>query len=119
MPEDVESAYREMPRTTRANGMPRSGPKARVATPSRTPVSDPGGIRCMLKSAGMSTPKFKLFNRTFWQSLIAVLVGNAIYYGIYRYLPPRGQHQLYRIDWGMAGDFWICVICYELVRMIP
>ena len=72
----------------------------------------------MLESAAMSGPKRTLFNRTFWQSLIAVLVGNAIYYGVERYLPPRGQHQLYRIDWGLAVDFWICVICYVLVRMI-
>jgi hypothetical protein len=35
------------------------------------------------------------------------------------YLPARGQHQLYRIDWGLAVDFWICVICYFLVRLIP
>ena len=75
--------------------------------------------RCILKSAGMPTPRRKVFNRSFWQSLVAVLVGNAIYYGIYRYLPPRGQHQLYRIDWGLAVDFWICVICYFLVRLIP
>jgi hypothetical protein len=73
----------------------------------------------MLESAAMSAPTLKLFNRTFWQSLIAVLVGNAIYYSVERYLPPRGQHQLYRIDWGLAVDFWICVICYVLVRMIP
>src|ERR1700691_1210689 len=74
--------------------------------------------RCILKSAGMPTPKRKVINRSFWQSLIAVLVGNTIYYSIERYLPPRGQHQLYRIDWGLAIDFWICVICYFLVRMV-
>jgi hypothetical protein len=73
----------------------------------------------MLESAAMSAPTLKLFNRTFWQSLIAVLVGNAIYYSVERYLPPRGQHQLYRIDWGLAVDFWICGTCYVLVRMIP
>jgi hypothetical protein len=71
------------------------------------------------ETAGMPTPKRTVFNRSFWQSLIAVLAGNAIYYGIYRYLPPRGQHQLYRVDWGLAVDFWICVICYFLIRMIP
>jgi hypothetical protein len=73
----------------------------------------------MLNSGQMPQPKKKLFNRTFWQSLIAVLVGNAIYYSVKRFLPPRGQHQLYQIDWGLAVDFWICVICYALVRMIP
>lgn len=57
-----------------------------------------------------------VFNRNFWQSLIAVLVGNVIYYALYRYLPARGQHHINRIDWGMAVDFWICVICYFLIR---
>ena len=72
----------------------------------------------MLESAAMSGPKIKIFNRTFWQSLIAVLVGNAIYYGVERYLPPRGRHQPYQIDWGLAVDFWICVACYGLARLI-
>jgi hypothetical protein len=45
------------------------------------------------------------------------LAGNAIYYAVYRYLPPRGQHQVNQIDWGLAVDFWICVICYFLVRL--
>jgi hypothetical protein len=35
--------------------------------------------------------------RSIWQSLIAVLAGNA---------------------WGLAVDFWICLVCYGLVRMI-
>ena len=73
----------------------------------------------MLNSGQMPQPKKKLFNRTFWQSLIAVLAGNAIYYCVEPYLPPRGHHQLYQIDWGLAVDFWICVICYSLVRTIP
>jgi len=58
------------------------------------------------------------FTRSFWQSLIAILVGNALYYGVYRYLPPRAQHQLYQIDWGLAVDFWICVVCYQLIKLI-
>jgi len=59
----------------------------------------------------------RIFTRSFWQSLIAILVGNAIYYGVYRYLPPRAQHQLYQIDWGLAVDFWICVVCYQLIKL--
>jgi hypothetical protein len=66
----------------------------------------------------MSQPKRRLFSRSFWQSLIAVLAGNAIYYSVERFLPARGQHQLYQIDWGLAVDAWICVVCYALVRMI-
>jgi hypothetical protein len=56
--------------------------------------------------------------RRFWQSLVAVLAGNAIYFGVERYLPPRAQHDIYQIDWGLAVDFWICLVCYGLVRLI-
>ncbi len=56
--------------------------------------------------------------RRFWQSLIAVLAGNAIYIGTERYLPPLGQHHIYQIDWGLAVDVWICLVCYGLVRLI-
>jgi len=71
------------------------------------------------ESAAMPTPKRKVFDRNFWKSLIAAVVGNAIYFSVERFLPPRGQHQLYQIDWGLAIDFYICFVCYVLVRMIP
>jgi hypothetical protein len=55
---------------------------------------------------------------SFWRSLIAVLAGNFIYLGIERYLPVAAQHQLYQIDWGLAVDFWICLVCYGLIRLL-
>lgn len=60
----------------------------------------------------------QLLNRSFWQSLIAVLAGNAIYFSIERFLPPAAQHHIYRVDWGMAVDFWICLLCYGVLRLI-
>ena len=50
--------------------------------------------------------------------LIAVVAGNAIYFSIEKFLPPRAQHQPFQIDWGLAIDFWICVVCYGIVRLI-
>jgi hypothetical protein len=50
--------------------------------------------------------------------LIAILAGNAIYFGLESHLPPRARHTPFHIDWGLAVDFWICVACYGLVRMI-
>jgi hypothetical protein len=47
-----------------------------------------------------------------------VLAGNAIYFSIERYLPLRAQHHLYQIDWGLGVDFWICLVCYGLVRLV-
>jgi len=56
--------------------------------------------------------------QNFWRSLVAVVAGNAIYFSLMRYLPPRGQHTPFQIDWGLAVDFWVCLVCYGLVRMI-
>ncbi|MGB7723533.1 MAG: hypothetical protein WBL65_26775 [Bryobacteraceae bacterium] len=59
-----------------------------------------------------------LMKRDFRRSLVAVLAGNVIYFGVERFLPLRAQHQLYQIDWGLAVDFWICVACWGLIRLI-
>jgi hypothetical protein len=56
--------------------------------------------------------------RRFWRSFVAVLVGNAIYFSVERFLPPRAQHHPFQIDWGLAVDFWFCLVCYGLVRLI-
>jgi hypothetical protein len=54
----------------------------------------------------------------FWRSLLAVVAGNVIYYSVERYLPLGAQHQIYKIDWGLAVDFWFCLVCYAVVRLI-
>ena len=53
-----------------------------------------------------------------WRYLLAIVIGNAIYFGFERYLPPRARHQPFVIDWGLAVDFWICLACYGLIRLI-
>ena len=66
--------------------------------------------------SGRATIHATLRKGSFWQSLLAVLAGNAIYFSVQRFLPARAQHQLYQIDWGLAVDFCICLVCYGLVR---
>lgn len=55
---------------------------------------------------------------TLWRSLIAILAGNAIYFNVERWLPPKAQHQPFLIDWGLAVDFWICLFCWGVLRLI-
>jgi hypothetical protein len=55
---------------------------------------------------------------SFWRSLIAILAGNAIYFGVQQWLPPKAQHQPFQIDWGLAVDFWICLFCWGLLGRI-
>jgi hypothetical protein len=56
--------------------------------------------------------------RPFWQSLIAILAGNAIYFTVQHWLPLKAQHQPFQIDWGLAVDFWLCLFCWGLLRLI-
>jgi hypothetical protein len=56
--------------------------------------------------------------RSHWRWLIGVLAGNAIYFGVERFLPPRAQHHPFQIDWGLAVDLWFCLVCYGLMRLI-
>jgi len=54
----------------------------------------------------------------FVHALIAVLGGNALYFGVERFLPPRAQHVAFRIDWGMAIDFWFCLVVFGVVKAL-
>jgi hypothetical protein len=59
-----------------------------------------------------------LMKRSLGQALIAVLAGNTIYFSVERFFPLRAQHQPYQVDWGLAVDFWMCLVCYGLLRLI-
>ena len=57
--------------------------------------------------------------RNFLQALIAVVVGNAIYFlALWPYLPENARHSVYRIDLGLAIDFWLCAACFGLIRLL-
>jgi hypothetical protein len=57
----------------------------------------------------------------FWrwvEYVVAILLGNAIYFfSLYRHLPRALQHRMFRIDWGVALDFAVCVAVYGLIRV--
>jgi hypothetical protein len=50
--------------------------------------------------------------RQFWHSLAAVLLGNAAYFSLDRYLPPAGRHVPCKID------FWCCLVFYGLLARL-
>jgi hypothetical protein len=54
----------------------------------------------------------------FWRSLLAVLLGNALYFSIVSHLPERARHAPYQIDLGLAVDFWICLVFYGLLGLL-
>ncbi|HTQ55753.1 MAG TPA: hypothetical protein VMI94_14900 [Bryobacteraceae bacterium] len=61
----------------------------------------------------------RLFSwRQFWHSFAAVVLGNAVYFEFDRFLPVAGRHVPFKIDWGLAIDFWCCVVVYFLLAPI-
>jgi ABC-type uncharacterized transport system permease subunit len=55
----------------------------------------------------------------FLKSLVAVVVGNAIYFlVIMPLLPPAGRHGIARIDLGLVIDFWVCLVVFGAVELL-
>jgi len=52
----------------------------------------------------------------FLHALVAVIVGNAAYFFVMRYLPPRAHHVPFRIDLGLVVDFWFCLVVFGVIK---
>ena len=51
----------------------------------------------------------------YWKMLVAIVAGNLLYLIVSPHLPPAARHRLYRLDWGLVVDFWICLALYGLL----
>ena len=49
--------------------------------------------------------------------LVAVLLGNAMYFGLSRYLPPAARQAAYGFNVGTLVDLWFCVAIYGLLEL--
>ena len=56
--------------------------------------------------------------KNFWQSLIAVVIGTAIYFLLMPELPRLARHTTFRIDLGLVVDFWMCLVIYGLLEFL-
>jgi hypothetical protein len=57
--------------------------------------------------------------RNFVIALIAILLGNLIYFLVLApLLPPQARHEVFRVDLGLAIDFGVCVAVYGLIEGI-
>ena len=54
----------------------------------------------------------------FVHALVAVLLGNAAYFLLGRYLPPGARHVPFNIDLGLLVDFWFCLVVFGLIKTI-
>jgi len=54
----------------------------------------------------------------FLHALAAVIVGNAFYFLLEKYLPVRARHVPFKIDIGMAVDFWFCLVIFGIIKTV-
>jgi hypothetical protein len=52
----------------------------------------------------------------FLQGLLAIILGNVVYFALVPSLPPAARHRPLRPDLGMLLDFWFCLVIYGLIR---
>jgi hypothetical protein len=57
--------------------------------------------------------------RNLLPAVIAVIAGNAIYFLVlWPHLPPAARHDVYRLDVGLLVDFWVCLVCFGVLKLI-
>jgi hypothetical protein len=50
------------------------------------------------------------------QALLAIVLGNVVYFLLLPSLPPAARHHPFHVDLGSAVDFWFCLVVYGLIR---
>jgi hypothetical protein len=53
---------------------------------------------------------------TFLQALLAIVLGNVVYFILAPSLPPAARHHPFHTDLGLLVDFWFCLVAYGLIR---
>jgi hypothetical protein len=49
--------------------------------------------------------------------LVAILLGNGLYFALNPYLPPAARHHPFKLDLGTLVDFWLCLAVYGLLEL--
>jgi hypothetical protein len=52
----------------------------------------------------------------FLQALLAIILGNVVYFVLIPSLPAAARHHPFHLDLGMIVDFWFCLVAYGLIR---
>jgi hypothetical protein len=52
----------------------------------------------------------------FIEALVAIIVGNVVYFLLLPSLPLAARHHRFHVDLGTVVDFWFCLVAYGLIR---
>lgn len=50
------------------------------------------------------------------QMLLAIILGNVVYFALMPSLPPLARHHRFQLDLGTVVDFWFCLVAYGIIR---
>ncbi|MGB8769473.1 MAG: hypothetical protein WCC92_07660 [Candidatus Korobacteraceae bacterium] len=57
--------------------------------------------------------------RRLLKQLVAVVVGNLLYFFVLMaHLPRSGRHQPFRLDIGLLVDAWVCLVLYGIIEWL-
>ena len=61
--------------------------------------------------------QMKLIAVKWFKYLIAILLGNGLYFALNPYLPQPAKHHPFKFDLGTLVDFWLCLAVYGLMEL--
>ena len=62
--------------------------------------------------------KMKPVTAKWLKYLLAILVGNGLYFALNSHLPERARHHPFKFDLGTLVDFWLCLVVYGLIELV-
>jgi hypothetical protein len=80
---------------------------------ANAPASDSGFFRETGGSVWVSKPSVLV---NLLQALVAIVLGNVVYFLLLPSLPPAARHHPFHMDLGIVLDFWFCLVAYGLIR---
>ena len=54
----------------------------------------------------------------FLEALLAIILGNVVYFALLPTLPLAARHRPFRVDLGMVLDFSMCLLIYGVIRSV-
>ena len=50
--------------------------------------------------------------------LVAIVLGNALYFALSPYFPPPARHATFKFDLGTIIDFWFCLMVLGVIELV-
>src|ERR1700760_539450 len=93
----MERRYRPAPATESASETI-LGRRKSTSTSRGSPVSKPS------------------MSANFLEALLAIVLGNVVYFVLLPHLPAIARHHRFQVDLGTIVDFWFCLVVYGIIR---